>query len=359
MGQIKKRDSNFELLRIVAMLLIVLHHLMVHGVFKGFDYTTMSGNQSLTLLFASGGKVGVAIFMMITGYFMANKNMINVNALSKLWLQVFIYLVGIFGVLTYLGLLTADGNNRISNFLPLIFNRYCFFTDYFLIVLMAPLVNGGIAKLDQKTLNTILFPLIIFWFVVPSVTPYVFHQVKIVAANDFVLMVVFYIIGAYIKKFNLVVINSVPKSLMIFLGGLILTVGSQLFFTMQGNKLHSTDVTYLANEFYRLNSINVLILAIGLFGVFKNINIGEVRWINIIASATFGVYLIHDNAYIRPMLWQKLLDATHLLGDGVFGFVYQSVLIVLVVFSVCVTIDLARKVTIGRLTDYVVDRFIK
>ena len=29
----KVRSSNFELLRIIAMLMIVLHHLMVHGVF--------------------------------------------------------------------------------------------------------------------------------------------------------------------------------------------------------------------------------------------------------------------------------------------------------------------------------------
>lgn len=189
-------------------------------------------------------------------------------------------------------------------------------------------------------------------------TPFIFHQVKIVAANDFVLMVVFYVVGAYIKKFNVGVISSIPKSLLVILVGGTITVGLQAFFTLLGNQLNSTDVTYLANEYYRLNSINVLILAIGLFGLFKNINIGEVRWINVIASTTFGVYLIHDNAYVRPMLWQKIFNATHLLGDGIFGFVYQSVLIVFAVFLGCVVIELVRKETLGRLTDYLVNRFI-
>lgn len=80
-----KRDSNLELLRILAMLMIVASHFTFWNVFEGLvpgqpdsiqavgktlGYTDkMLGLNMLNL----GGKVGVIIFTMISGYFLVNK----------------------------------------------------------------------------------------------------------------------------------------------------------------------------------------------------------------------------------------------------------------------------------------------
>lgn len=37
-----------------------------------------------------------------------------------------------------------------------------------------------------------------------------------------------------------------------------------------------------------------------LFIVFSKWNPGNIKWINYISPATFGVYLIHDNVVMRP-----------------------------------------------------------
>ena len=63
----KLRNSSFELLRITSMLLIVAHHFVVHGK---FDLTaSFSKNifflQSLSMF----GKLGVNLFVLISGYF--------------------------------------------------------------------------------------------------------------------------------------------------------------------------------------------------------------------------------------------------------------------------------------------------
>ena len=77
---IKTRESSVELLRIFAMFMIVAHHLSVHGVQQvSFDsrylsYTNGSFfNQLFTCFLIPGGKVGVALFFMITGFFMCRK----------------------------------------------------------------------------------------------------------------------------------------------------------------------------------------------------------------------------------------------------------------------------------------------
>ena len=68
------RLSNFELIRILAMFLIVLHHCLCHlralmPIFPNTENIHFINNFIAFLLF-SGGKVGVAIFEILTGYFM-------------------------------------------------------------------------------------------------------------------------------------------------------------------------------------------------------------------------------------------------------------------------------------------------
>ena len=58
------RRSNFELLRIVAMLMIIAYHLCGHGGLK-FDASVFSVNHLWTDVFSMGGKIGVNIFFLI------------------------------------------------------------------------------------------------------------------------------------------------------------------------------------------------------------------------------------------------------------------------------------------------------
>ena len=86
----KQRQSNIELLRIIAMLMIIAHHFSVHG---GFQYSTddLTINYLWINFIAIGGKIGVNIFVLISGYFLINAVGFNVNKLVKLWIQIFSY----------------------------------------------------------------------------------------------------------------------------------------------------------------------------------------------------------------------------------------------------------------------------
>lgn len=65
----KERESNFELLRIVAMVLIVLHHFSVHSNFV-YETSVWSFNHLFIQFIYFGGKVGVDCFVLISGYFL-------------------------------------------------------------------------------------------------------------------------------------------------------------------------------------------------------------------------------------------------------------------------------------------------
>ena len=73
-ADVKKRDSNLELYRIITMILIVAHHYVVNSGLTdplGPIYQTpLSFPSIFLLLFGAWGKTGINCFVLITGYFM-------------------------------------------------------------------------------------------------------------------------------------------------------------------------------------------------------------------------------------------------------------------------------------------------
>ncbi len=65
------------------------------------------------------------------------------------------------------------------------------------------------------------------------------------------------------------------------------------------------------------NELLALATAVTSFMFFKNFNIRQSKWINTIATSTFGVLLIHAHSNtIRKWLWKDVLDnAGHYADD--------------------------------------------
>ena len=59
--------------------------------------------------------------------------------------------------------------------------------------------------------------------------------------------------------------------------------------------------------FSKKNSITTVLIAITFFLVFNNLNIKANKLIDIFSSTTLGIYLIHDNNFIRPFIKKKII----------------------------------------------------
>lgn len=120
------RQSNLELSRILAMYLIVMHHFSVHGgvpIWSGS--APLSFNFYLDQLLSTGGKIGVNLFVLITGYFLAKK-FSKFSSLIYLWIKTFSYVIVFFLLFCTLGLHPFNWSSLIS----------CFFShpEWFLLV---------------------------------------------------------------------------------------------------------------------------------------------------------------------------------------------------------------------------------
>ncbi len=86
--QVIPRQSNIELLRIIAMLIIIAHHFAVHSGFE-FSNDAVTVNRLWIQFIQIGGKTGVNVFVLISGYFLITSKTLKTSKAIKLWLQIF------------------------------------------------------------------------------------------------------------------------------------------------------------------------------------------------------------------------------------------------------------------------------
>lgn len=147
------RQSGFELVRIIAMFLIVANHLANHGIFKVTSediyalWPEMSPfNQAAGALISCGGRIGVAVFFMLTGYFMVERDKLSPkSAVNFLW-RVHFFAAAMFAIVVILRAATGLGADinmplaaRKSFCTPL--TIWWFALAYFVLLFLAPSIN--------------------------------------------------------------------------------------------------------------------------------------------------------------------------------------------------------------------------
>ena len=134
--QTMTRQSNFDALRIVAMLMIVTWHVCIHG-----DLQSAIGNDGakriiLQAIFALT-VIGTNLYVLLTGYFQSRSSF-KISKLAKLWGAVLFYSIG-FTVIYSIVFHRFPGNLALFCF-PVITRAYWFVTVY--VVLLYVIVEG-------------------------------------------------------------------------------------------------------------------------------------------------------------------------------------------------------------------------
>lgn len=322
------RRSNIELLRIVAMVMIVASHFAIHGGFKYEDEISL--NSVWITFFGSGGKLGVDIFLLISGYFSVTSKRFRYSRVIRLWLQGFFYAVGIYLVLILTKAVKFKTVDFLLNFIPVSAQIWWFLTCFFIITLLSPLLNRMVRSLSQSTFKKALAVMTVFWILMYTVLNLNGF------ANELVSMFYMYSIGAYIRlwrdeKKNRPVV-CILSAIVIMLLSCGLTIGMKQIVT--------EDYKRFVANYFGSTSLFVAAAAVLLFIGFKNIRMGEIKWLNAIAAATFGVYLIHEDPYMRGVLWSRIFKTSSHAHSS--DLIFFSLWVTAAVFAACIVIELLR-----------------
>jgi len=345
--RLNARSSSMELLRIISMIMILFHHFAVHG---GFTFgTTLSIPRLWYNLIVMGGKIGVDIFVLISGYFLINNdsNAFDINKIVKFTGQVFFYSVGIFVVCRLTNVINWSAKAFIKAILPITFSQWQFASDYFVLYLIHPYLYKLLRSIEKTLYLKLLFLLIACWSVIPTFTTSAFQS------NSLLWFVTLYSIAGYIKLYGLNTKLTAKHYFLFYLICSALTYSSSIIFTILGSKW--SFFTRYTTYFYGQEKLTILLTSLCLFMFFSTLKMNYHKWINTMASATFGVYLIHDNKIIRKLLWLHWFRNAE-YQDRLLLIPY-SIFAVAVVYIACSAIDLLRQTLVEKPYIKVVKRY--
>ena len=334
----KPRRSGIELLRILAMLLIVAHHFALH---TNWPAGGSAYNSYLIEVLKSFGKVGAGIFFIIAGYFLTKRknDSSTIRRIFKIarptWFYALACLVFILAIGDFTIVVSLPVQREIYNsFLPITGDAYWFVGAYIVLELISPYLIKMINAITNKEALTLLFMYIVI--------SWEFGSLSFLATGDYTPIttipscIIYSAIGILIARSEKDISKS--KSLIcIALCFLALIVAPALMMRMSG-------YPYNGSLAWQFDSPICMLLAGSLFVVFSRMNFTN-KIINYVFSTMFGVYLIHDNIFIRRWLWQGggiIQNAAH-FSDPPISFAIYSAAAILAVFSSCILIEIIRK----------------
>ncbi len=316
------------------MFLIVAHHFSVHGgvpIWQG-DYP-MSLNFYLDQMLSTGGKIGVNLFVLITGYFMAGK-ITKPSSLAYLWLTTFFYVILFYAIFTLCGIHEFSWPGFIACFFPIRNDAYWFVSAYFMLMFLSPFIAIGFNSLGNKQVLAFLVVFGIFWSIVPTLTT----QQEYYGSTLFWFVYMF-VFGGYLNRAKPE--ERMPRKYfrLAFVCGW-LAIAAVVWLADFSNR-HIPFMSYVDwFTFANLSSFFSLVVSVGLFMLFKTWNMGYVPWINKFAAAMFGVYLIHENPIVYPWLWKSVFDVpAHLDSPWFIVWAFGAITLI---FLVCSFLDLFR-----------------
>lgn len=344
------RNSNLELYRIIIMLFIVAHHYVVNsGLLDVMNKEPLSCNSIFFYLFGAWGKTGINCFVLITGYFMC-KSSITVQKFFKLLFEVLFYNI-LIHLLFVMNGYEAFSYNGLLKLIPARNVADGFVSCFLLFYLCIPFLNVLINNLDKKK-HGLLILLSLFIYTIHASLPYMEVNMNYVSW-----FIVLYFISSYIRLFPSKYDNN--TSLWMICTFLCISLSA---FSVIG--ILWLNVNYGKDIFpYRMlsdsNVILALLTAVCSFMWFKNINIPQRKFINMVGGSTFGVLLMHANSdTMRKWLWQDLLDNVGHYND--YYFWLRPILSVIFIFGSCVIIDRIRIILIERpLFRYIINKNLK
>lgn len=334
-GEHNLRNSSLELLRLIAIVAIIGHHFMVHGVFapdiltkevikSSFDYSI-----AFDSLFIFGGTFGNSCFLLITGYFMIKKA-VNWKRMLLLIITMYFYYWVILLLFGSFNLANITWKYIVKAVAPFLFGANWFVCCYIVFSLFIPYINLFLTSLTKRQYCVFLKIVFLLGFLLPS-----FKITTYFVAQEIILFGIMYAFGAYFRLYKLngryskigfwnklIVIDSILLMIVPIVSSMF--VGKPDIFT----------------------GLLGAILAISLFVRF----ILHPPFINCIinklAQSVLGVYLIHDNEFIRHFLWRDCFPNISYLHT--YMMIPIFIIKVFGVFILCTLIDQIRLIIIEK-----------
>ena len=332
-----ERKSGIDLLKVIMMLWIIMFHMANHSRVD-LNVAPISWSWLFEAFCKIGGGVADCVFVLITGVLYHDRK-IKISRILQLWCEVWFYSVVIGCLCIVTGIASLSLKEMIKMVFPVIYNEYPFFSAYIVLFLLIPFLNQILDSMSMERQRRFSW----FLLLVVSIIPTFSCSSWIMTSTQLPMFIVLYVFGAGMGKYGKDFLWPIKNHQKIFFILLIaLTWLSEVVLHMIG-----------LNPFYLvwdMNKLPVVLIAIQIVALCKDVNVENLmlkKTIKTLSKCVFGVYLIHIHRTLKTPLLDVLFDnrATY----GTWALIPQVIVGAMIIFVVCVVIDLMRIHSVERL----------
>lgn len=288
------RNLGIDLLRIVAMFMVlVLHILGQGGVIAATGKT--GWKYCLVWFLEIAAYSAVNCYALVSGYVGAKSRYKYANFVN-IWLRVVYYaliITGLFAVFAPNLIIMDSWQWAIT---PVMSRQYWYITAYAGLFLLMPLLNFAINSMSRKQLLALVWGLVIGF----SVLPTLFRNDVFILKEGYSIwwLMVLYVIGGYIGKYG--ILRKMKKSKLLICYVVLTVVGLVAKVLLE---YYGKDRS--AHYIILYTSPLVLAQSVCLLGFFSRLKIRKwgAKLITVFAPLVFSVYIIH----VHPLVWKNVL----------------------------------------------------
>ena len=326
-----KRETGFEILRILAMLFIMLVHLLnAGGMLDNAAKNTITWHKLLYSFFTPS----VNIFVLVSAYFMVSSK-IKFKKLINLWGQVIFYCITSYLISAFFIYDNFSVKKLIGCFFPIINKKYWFFSAYFILMLLSPFLN----KILNNSTKKELYSLCVLLFVLSYLyTKQSIGQIIGLNMGYSVWWFVCLYIFAGTLRLHPLKIKKVYLLIIYFVSTLLLWL-----FSIKPTSNYWLNLIYNTLDY---TSPLVVISSISLLLLFKDINIKNIYLHNTlcyISTLTFGVYLI-EGSHLHNYLHWNVFKIQNFYTSPISPL--WVLIVAIETFVFCALIEAIRKIVI-------------
>lgn len=281
----RERLCGIDLLRLILMYMVVLIHILGHGgILEAVENSDDNLKYSVYYLIKVIVTCSVDCYALISGFVSSNRETQNYSKIINRWLQVVFYSLGLSLILAALGFVEIKSFKTVIRLLiPVTGGEYWYFTCFFALFFMQPYINKMLNSLhaeNQKKMFWILMVLFSFQGVLTD--PYHMN-----AGFSAAWITVLYILGNLMRRIDLFGKIRCKYLGIIFLMTVLVSWIPIVF-------LRKTIFTSCLSPTMVLQSM----MLIEIFSKLKSAPDFLIK----ISSLSFGVYLFHENNYVRELI---------------------------------------------------------
>lgn len=325
------RDSGIELLKIFAIFVIVISHVVqtlssenldisYQGYVLDITKATTNFQYIVLLIFRYFGVWGNSLFFICSAWFLlkatAYKKKKWFFMLVEIWTVSIIILIVTYAILH--GGISAK--IIIKSIFPTLFRNNWYMTCYLLFYPISPILNRVIDGMSKRQLLRSASALALLYIFLDFIEGDWFFS------STLILWVTIYFVMAYMQKYLMFFADSIKNNVVFALANAVCFVGLILLTEVGG--LH---IAFLSEKMMHwANNCNpfIIFMSIAMFNIARNVHFKN-RFINYISSLSLLVYVIHENliirTYFRPAMWNYVY--TNYGYNNLIGWVFILVVI--------------------------------